>query len=181
MKQLAKLAQAIVHGPKLLILDEPTNGLDPPARQRMIRLIREMTRFGRSAHRSLLAPAARRRRDLRRGADSEAGPHRALLESRRGAAGQPQFVELETVGDETARLPEHSRSSGLRMRHCWESIASKWFCPKEFEIRDLYRLAAERETCRSGGSITAATRLEDIFLKAMESELAGKGSVNGRL
>src|SRR5690348_11035039 len=42
MKQLAKLAQAIVHGPKLLILDEPTNGLDPPARQRMIRLVREM-------------------------------------------------------------------------------------------------------------------------------------------
>ena len=32
MKQLAKLAQAIVHGPKLLFLDEPTNGLDPPAR-----------------------------------------------------------------------------------------------------------------------------------------------------
>src|SRR5712671_4620069 len=42
MKQLAKLAQAIVHGPKLVILDEPTNGLDPPARQRMIRLIKEM-------------------------------------------------------------------------------------------------------------------------------------------
>src|SRR5215472_13052637 len=40
MKQLAKLAQAIVHGPKLLILDEPTNGLDPSARQRMIRMIR---------------------------------------------------------------------------------------------------------------------------------------------
>jgi ABC-2 type transport system ATP-binding protein len=32
MKQLAKLAQAIVHGPKLIFLDEPTNGLDPPAR-----------------------------------------------------------------------------------------------------------------------------------------------------
>lgn len=42
MKQLAKLAQAIVHGPKLLILDEPTNGLDPPARLRMIKLIGEM-------------------------------------------------------------------------------------------------------------------------------------------
>src|SRR5512138_1087685 len=35
MKQLAKLAQAIAHGPKFLILDEPTNGLDPMARQRM--------------------------------------------------------------------------------------------------------------------------------------------------
>src|SRR5262250_1323312 len=42
MRQLAKLAQAIVHGPKVLILDEPTNGLDPPARRRMIRLIHEM-------------------------------------------------------------------------------------------------------------------------------------------
>jgi len=42
MKQMTKLAQAIVHGPELLILDEPTNGLDPSARQRMLRLVREM-------------------------------------------------------------------------------------------------------------------------------------------
>ena len=42
MKQLAKLAQAIAHGPKMLIMDEPTNGLDPPARQRMIQLVREI-------------------------------------------------------------------------------------------------------------------------------------------
>src|ERR1700733_9886602 len=42
MKQLAKLAQAIAHGPRIVILDEPTNGLDPPARARMIRLIQEM-------------------------------------------------------------------------------------------------------------------------------------------
>src|SRR5919202_1613926 len=46
MKQLAKLAQAIVHGPKLIILDEPTNGLDPPTRQRMIKLIREIRDSG---------------------------------------------------------------------------------------------------------------------------------------
>src|SRR5260370_21302016 len=39
MKQLAKLAQAIAHGPKVLILDEPTNGMDPPARKRLIELI----------------------------------------------------------------------------------------------------------------------------------------------
>ena len=42
MKQLAKLAQAIVHGPRLLFLDEPTNGLDPPARARMIELVQEI-------------------------------------------------------------------------------------------------------------------------------------------
>jgi len=46
MKQLAKLAQAIVHGPKLIFLDEPTNGLDPPARLRMIKLIREIRDSG---------------------------------------------------------------------------------------------------------------------------------------
>ena len=42
MKQLAKLAQAIVHGPKVLFLDEPTNGLDPPARRRMLTLINDI-------------------------------------------------------------------------------------------------------------------------------------------
>src|SRR5215831_9307860 len=46
MKQLAKLAQAIAHGPKLVILDEPTNGLDPPARLRMLKLIKEMKESG---------------------------------------------------------------------------------------------------------------------------------------
>ncbi len=42
MRQLARLAQAIVHGPELVILDEPTNGLDPAARRRMLELIRQM-------------------------------------------------------------------------------------------------------------------------------------------
>ena len=46
MKQMAKLAQAIVHGPRLLFLDEPTNGLDPPARKRMIQLIQEIRDHG---------------------------------------------------------------------------------------------------------------------------------------
>jgi ABC-2 type transport system ATP-binding protein len=45
MKQRAKLAQALVHDPKLVLLDEPTNGLDPEARDDMIRLV---ARIGRS-------------------------------------------------------------------------------------------------------------------------------------
>lgn len=39
MKQRAKLAQAIVHSPQLVFLDEPTNGLDPRARDEMLDLI----------------------------------------------------------------------------------------------------------------------------------------------
>jgi len=40
MRQKQKLAQAIVHDPRLVLLDEPTSGLDPLGRKRMLKLIR---------------------------------------------------------------------------------------------------------------------------------------------
>src|SRR5579871_5386299 len=43
MKQRIKLAQALVHGPRLLFLDEPTNGLDPAGREEMLGLVREIS------------------------------------------------------------------------------------------------------------------------------------------
>ncbi len=48
MRQRVKLAQAIVHDPSLLILDEPLGGMDPLARRRTIRLIRDWARAGKS-------------------------------------------------------------------------------------------------------------------------------------
>lgn len=41
-QQRVKLAQALVHGPKVLILDEPTNSLDPEGREEMLRLVRDI-------------------------------------------------------------------------------------------------------------------------------------------
>jgi ABC-2 type transport system ATP-binding protein len=47
MKQRVKLAQALVHDPRLVLLDEPTNGLDPSARDDMLALVRRIgTEFG---------------------------------------------------------------------------------------------------------------------------------------
>lgn len=47
MKQRVKLAQALVHDPKLVLLDEPTNGLDPAGRDEMLDLIHRIsTDFG---------------------------------------------------------------------------------------------------------------------------------------
>ncbi|HEY0387526.1 MAG TPA: ABC transporter ATP-binding protein [Gaiellales bacterium] len=43
MKQRTNLAQAIVHSPSLVILDEPTNGLDPAGREEMLALVRRLS------------------------------------------------------------------------------------------------------------------------------------------
>ena len=43
MKQRIKLAQALVHGPKLIFLDEPSNGLDPAGRDEMLALVRDIS------------------------------------------------------------------------------------------------------------------------------------------
>src|ERR1700722_7891918 len=44
MKQRLKLASAIVHDPTLLILDEPTNGMDPAGREDLLELARDLSR-----------------------------------------------------------------------------------------------------------------------------------------
>jgi ABC-2 type transport system ATP-binding protein len=48
MRQRVKLAQALVHDPELLILDEPLSGMDPLGRRRTMKMIREWSKQGKS-------------------------------------------------------------------------------------------------------------------------------------
>jgi ABC-2 type transport system ATP-binding protein len=165
MKQLAKLAQAIVHGPRLLILDEPTNGLDPPARLRMIRLIKEMKQTG-SMHIVLCSHLLRDVEEtceevliLKQGRIV----HYSNLEEERRA--NKRFVEVETVGD------EKDFAGALTALGC-ECVGAglgklKMVLPADFELREIYRLAADRELQLRRLNYRRDT-LEDIFLKAME-------------
>jgi len=169
MKQLAKLAQSIAHGPQLLFLDEPTNGLDPPARQRMIRLIRDIrdsgdTRIVISSH--LL-------RDVEECCDEvlilKAGrvAARCDLEAERRA--NRRFLELETVG-RGAELAEAVRGLGCECAYFSTNGSGtgrlKVVLPEALELKDLYRLAGEREVLIRRMSYRRDS-LEDIFLEAM--------------
>ena len=166
MKQLAKLAQAIAHGPKLVVLDEPTNGLDPPARQRMIRLIRGMRDGGEvsiliSSH--LLRDVEETCEEvliLKEGRQV----HYANLEEERRA--NRRFLELETVGGDNGfadAVTELGCECALTSAH-----RMKMVLPESFAIRELYRLAGERNIQIRRLSYRRDS-LEDIFLKAMES------------
>ncbi len=178
MRQLAKLAQAIAHGPKLLILDEPTNGLDPPARQRMIRLIREMRDSG-DVHIILCSHLLRDVEEtceevliLKQGRIV----HYANLEEERRS--NRKFIEMETVG------ANGTFTGDIEKLGCTYAVAGnnriKLILSEGVEIRDLYRIAADRNVQIRRLNYRRDS-LEDIFLKAMESELAGTGAVNGRL
>lgn len=167
MKQLAKLAQAMVHGPRLVILDEPTNGLDPPARQRMIRLIKEMRNTGRMH----LVVCSHLLRDVEETCEEvlilKGGRivHYSNLEEERRA--NKRFVELETVGD------DFGFTDALKDRGCEVVPVSpgrlKMIVPVEFEMREIYVLAAERDLQLRRLNYRRDS-LEDIFLKAMETK-----------
>jgi len=164
MKQLAKLAQAIVHGPKLLILDEPTNGLDPPARQRMIRLISEMRE---EMH---VVVCSHLLRDVEETCEEvlilKQGRivHYSNLEEERRA--NKRFVELETFGDDRG-FAEELAALGCECAKAGVSRL-KMVLPVGFEVREIYRVAAERDLQLRRLNYRRDT-LEDIFLKAMEA------------
>ncbi len=170
MKQLAKLAQALAHGPRLLFLDEPTNGLDPPARERMLELIRDIRDTGEvhvvlSSH--LLRDVEECCEEVLVLKDGKVAVYADLASERQS---NRRFLEVETqaagAGDD-AWFAEAVERLGCELAFSGRQRL-KLVLPEGIEVRDLYRLAAERDVQIRRLDFKRDS-LEDIFLKAMEA------------
>jgi ABC-2 type transport system ATP-binding protein len=163
MKQMAKLAQAIVHGPELVVLDEPTNGLDPAARRRMLTLIGEMKETGMS-----VLVCSHLLRDIEQVCDEAvilkdgAIVHHCNLEADRRS--NRRFVELEVTGDDRnlrAALPEIGADGVPEGGGRWRIVL-----PAGVELEAVWGLAA-RQNLLVRKLTHRRDTLEEIFLKAM--------------
>ncbi|HVA63092.1 MAG TPA: ABC transporter ATP-binding protein, partial [Terriglobales bacterium] len=143
MRQLAKLAQAIAHGPKLLILDEPTNSLDPPARARMLRLIREIRDTGECQ----ILLCSHLLHDVEETCDEVvilrqgAIVHHANLADERHS--NERWLEVEVVGADLPGFAAAAAALGCELEVAVDGRLRLRLAP-QIEVRDLYQLAAAR-------------------------------------
>lgn len=164
MKQMAKLAQAIVHSPDLVILDEPTNGLDPAARSRMLKLVREM----KEEHGMSILLCSHLLRDVEEVCDEviilQDGRivHHADLEDERRS--NTRFVELEVSGDDAglaAALRERGADGVNEGGGRWRIVL-----PPDVDLDVIWQLVA-REELLVHHLTHRRDSLEQIFLKAV--------------
>jgi ABC-2 type transport system ATP-binding protein len=164
MKQLVKLAQALAHGPKLLILDEPTNGLDPMARLRMIQVIKEIRQEG--SIRLLIS--SHLLRDIDETCDEvlilKSGRIAALSNIEQKRRSNRNFLELETAGA-AEQFSARIRALGCECAS-FEAGRLKLVMPDSIAVRDLYVIAAEQGVQIRRMNLRRDS-LEDIFLRAM--------------
>jgi ABC-2 type transport system ATP-binding protein len=164
MKQMAKLAQAIIHGPQLLILDEPTNGLDPAARQRMLKLIQEI-RAIEGMHVLLCSHLLH---DVEETCDEvvilKDGDIVGQVDLQAERRTNRRFVELEAVGayqEFQQTLPTIGAEGMMESPGRWRIVL-----PPETEIQALWQLCAQHNLQVRKLTFRRDT-LEEIFLKAV--------------
>jgi ABC-2 type transport system ATP-binding protein len=167
MKQRIKLAQALVHDPDLLFLDEPTNGMDPKGRDEMLELIHDLghnknVNLILSSH---LLPDVEYTCDhvivMDKGQVVAQGP----IEELKGPAGR--VFELRIKGN----LPEFIellRANGMEC-HSTDEDVMRVFVPAGRDQREIFRLAAQQRAQVRHLRPSIPT-LEDVFAKAVGEE-----------
>jgi ABC-2 type transport system ATP-binding protein len=171
MKQMAKLAQALVHGPRLLILDEPTNGLDPPARKRMLELIADIRDRGETS----LLLSSHLLGDVERVCDQvmilKNGRLAASCDLEAERRAKRPFVELEL-----ARSSDGGLQAALQELGCELAVLDdrriKVVLADGITVRHIYECATRLETPIRRLDHKRDS-LQDIFLRAMEVDRGG--------
>lgn len=166
MKQRAKLAQALVHDPQLVFLDEPTNGLDPASRTEMLQLVR---RIGRDFGIAVLV-SSHLLGELERVSD-----HVVVLDGGRllRSSATAEFLQrngallVEVLGGdvERDRLGEALAAAGLTCRARGPLVAVEP-PPEEVAVHDLVRDTADDLGLALVRLQPDQSHLEDVFLEA---------------
>ena len=167
MKQRIKLAQALVHDPDLLFLDEPTNGMDPKGRDEMLELVHDLghnkgVNLILSSH---LLPDVEYACDhvvvLDKGKVAAAGPIAALKQPR------GRVFELRVKPPAGGLEPFVARltAAGLEC-HATDEDIMRVFVPGEGGARDVFAIAAS-----AGAQVRhlrpSVPTLEDVFAHAV--------------
>ena len=164
MKQRIKLAQALVHDPDLLFLDEPTNGMDPKGRDEMLELIRDLghnknVNLILSSH---LLPDVEFTCDhvivMDKGQVVAQGPIAEL----KGPGGR--VFELRIKGDLPAFI-EILKHAGMEC-HSTDEDVMRVFVPGEGNPRAIFAIAA-REGVQVRHLRPSVPTLEDVFAHAV--------------
>jgi ABC-2 type transport system ATP-binding protein len=164
MKQRIKLAQALVHDPELLFLDEPTNGMDPKGREEMLELIRDIARNKGinvilSSH---LLPDVEFTCEHLVVLDKGAVATQGRISGLKGPGGA--IVELRVKG-ETAGFFAALASAGFQSQETDEDIM-RVFVPGGNDPQAIFALASSHRVQVRHFRASVDT-LEDVFAKAV--------------
>src|ERR1700704_454276 len=170
MKQRIKLAQALVHDPDLLFLDEPTNGMDPKGRDEMLELVRDLAHnkgvnLILSSH---LLPDVEYTCDsvvvMDKGRVAAQGPIASLKQPR----GRVYELRVKTPTGDVEPFLQRLRVAGLDC-HATDEDVMRVFVPGEGGPRDVFALAAA-----AGVQVRhlrpSVPTLEDVFAHAVGEE-----------
>ena len=167
MKQRIKLAQALVHDPDLLFLDEPTNGMDPKGRDEMLALVRDLA-HNKGVHLILsshLLPDVEFTCDhvvvMDKGRVAVHGPIDALKAPR----GQVFELRVKLRHADLDSFVRTLRAAGLEC-HATDEDVMRVFVPGEDGARRLFAMATSADAQVRHLRPSVAT-LEDVFSTAV--------------
>lgn len=164
MKQRLKMAQALVHDPKLIFLDEPTSGLDPRGRREILGLIMDIS--SKKSIQVLISSHIL--------VDIEATCSYVVILDKGKVAAQGEMSRLKEVeyslyeikikGDEKKFL-QRLQTMKCKVNETEDRIL-KVYIPPEEDPQDIFRIADE-ENLQIRHFVKSQTSLEDLFAKAV--------------